>query len=88
MHPLWEETKSQYKGTPHERSTHFVEHAEAHPHEAARSLQTSSDARLEDLIHEYESRRADALLASARAAKEQAAAVKKADFDPDQSRSL
>ena len=58
LHPLWEQTKGQYKGDPHARAEKFMEHAEANPREAVGAMQASSDARLEALIKEYESRAA------------------------------
>lgn len=56
LHPLWEETKAGFKGTPHERVEHFTKYVEEHEHEAVRAMQKESDNRLEDLIREYQAR--------------------------------
>ena len=53
MIPLWERTKDQYKGTPHQRFEKFVQHAEASPKEVMRAMSDHSEERLEALIKSY-----------------------------------
>ena len=53
MMPLWEQTKGQYKGTPHERFEKFTQHAEASPREVMRAMSDHAEAKLEALIKSY-----------------------------------
>lgn len=52
--PLWDRTKGQFRGTPHERYEAFMEYAEAHPRDAADALSEESDRKLGELVKEHE----------------------------------
>jgi hypothetical protein len=51
--PLWNRTKRNFKGTPHERYERFLEYAEEHPDEVTESVHEASEAKLDALIREY-----------------------------------
>jgi hypothetical protein len=56
LHSVWERTKLQFKGTPHERAEQFMEYVEEHPEEVAAAQQEQADDKVDAMVREYQSR--------------------------------